>query len=264
MHVVSSTNLNESPSRKNSERKRSNQYEGTDKSVKRYNFSDKTNTDIEHGSIVSPVVIYSDNWSQQQQKPTGIEKRSLDEYNTVPLHDLSSAEDSSAKRLSKYNFLSQAFTQMRTSYVTNNHQTNENNQLRPKSPTTMSSGMPVTSQKVNTNKPKKYQMYSMYQDSNNELMQIPPPAVHSTNSFIPGDPTRESTMTVGTLHAPLFLKNRNTPSPTGSLPNPRLAKSPLNMLHRDSITSEVSAYETYPPVSPSTPTNNSQKSYPFI
>jgi hypothetical protein len=205
----------------------------SDKNVKRYNFNGDV---IEDRPIIAPVVIYSDSLNQEQQEAMGIEKHMLDEE-AMPLRELGEG-----KRLSKYNFLSQAFSQMRTSYV----------DQPARSPSAASSQKELV-----IKKPKKYQMYSMYQDSG-ELAgppKTPPPAV-TTNSYIPGDPTRESTVTVGTLHAPLLLHNhRGTPSP--GLPK----QSPLKMVHRDSVVSEVSEYSTFPtsPIPPSTPTK-----YPFI
>lgn len=239
-----------------------------------------------------PVILYSDSLNrQQQQQNMSNEKYMLDSGITstslIPRPVVSRPLErklSQGARLSKYNFLSQAFSQMRTSYAGEN----ANNMSMNATTTTTASKSLNTDTNHNHDsmvlphdKPKKYQMYQQHQDSSSDNMLFPsppslPPNAASTTSFY-FDPnttaTRESTMTVGTLHASLFHKQQtSTPSPT-SLSSPvrqkqytsHLTVSPA--IDADSVVSDVSQYSSKQS-SPTTTTTsaalNHNKPYPFF
>lgn len=191
--------------------------------VKRYNVSSKDTNDHQDSTMVPPVILYTDGDDNQGRR---LER------------NLSQASSNGA-RLSKYNFLSQAFSQMRNSYAVHaNNSTNEpyveptvaENEVINMSP--VSSPTPSITRKPTKTK---YQMYSMYHDSNTEM--------GSVSRHTPSPTTRESTMTVGTtLHAPLFQRN------------PKQYVSQINVSPSQS-SPEVSEYNTQlyppPPTSPS-------------
>lgn len=160
--------------------------------VKQYNVSSKNTNDNQDNKMVPPVILYTDHQN--------------------------------GARLSKYNFLSQAFSQMRNSYAV--HANSSTNELK------MS---PVSSAS---------QPHPMYHEeeriTNSPLPPLPPPSARYS-------PTRESTVTVGTLHAPLFQRNRTPQQYTSQLNVSPTMRSP--------VSSDVSEY----PMSPS-----SDHSYPYF
>lgn len=184
-------------------------------------------------------------------------------------------------RLSKYNFLSQAFSQMRTSYGghINNREFEEEHQpvavpvavsaapenqngdrsyhdsmvlssydnsnnaaansstipalptTIPTTPTTPTTAALVGNRPRQQVQPKKYQMYSMYNNSttSNALAPLPQHLSPGASGFFDNS-NRESTVTVGTLHAPLFLSQHHqnpTPSSSTSIPSTPLPSPPL-------------------------------------
>lgn len=203
---------------------------------------------------------------------------------------------SQGARLSKYNFLSQAFSQMRTSYAGDN-----NNAISMNATTTVSKP-PNTDPTHNHDsmvlpydKPKNHPMYQQQQGSSFENMSFPsppPPIPASTSSFFnpnttTATTTRESTMTVATLHAPLFRQHQQhqqgTPPPsspsslsvvTARQKQPyssRLAVSPTSPtrtagIDADSVVSDVSQYSSKQSFSTTTSAalNQNNKPYPYF
>jgi hypothetical protein len=235
-------------------------------------------------SMTPPVILYTDAHNNQQQRE---EKYLVEEENeTIVRPRIRTVSQASKEvRLSKYNFLSQAFSQMRNSYggdVAMSQQsnytthTNSNDNSFKDQPISMiaapqptkadrsyrdSMVLPhhnnkdISTSTANNN-------YSMYTttDSNLDVNRTSPPApARSTTSFF-HDPTRESTITVGTLHAPLFHQQMNRKQPYLS----RLNVTPT--FDRDSVKSdEVSKYSTSPTTT--SPTSNSHannKPYPYF
>ena len=193
---------------------------------------------------------------------------------------------SQGARLSKYNFLSQAFSQMRTSYAVEN---SNNIPMNDTTTTTTTASKPLNTD-TNLNydsmvlphdKPKKYQIYQQHQDSSSDNMSfsspppLPPNAASTTSFYFEPNTnttaTRESTMTVGTLHAPLFHKQqRSTPSPI-SLSSPtrqkqytsHLAVSPT--IDANNVVSDVSQYSSKQSSTTTTSAAlNHNKPYPFF
>lgn len=189
-------------------------------------------------------------------------------------------------RLSKYNFLSQAFSQMRTSYAGDNH-----NAISMNATTTAPKSLntdPVhnhDSMVLPHDKPKNHAMYQQQQQGASfDTMAFPSPppipAMESTSSFFDPNTTRESTMTVATLHAPLFRQQRGTPSPsslsvaTASQRQPyaaHLAVSPTSPIRTagidvDSVVSDVSQYSSKRSFSTTTSAalNQDNKPYPYF
>jgi hypothetical protein len=274
-----------------------------DPKIKRYNTQKKPSKEEE--ALEPPVILYSDTYNNNGEDDIMMKERG----------------SKAGARLSKYNFLSQAFSQMRTSYGGGGvlsqqfdpQQAEELQQrlayppLSPPPPTTQpaapellhskttgdrsyhdsmvlspyelsnntTNNATARTEKQEQQKPRqqqaKYQMYSMYNNSTSDaLSPIPPPSATASTFF---DANRESTMTVGTLHAPLFLsQHQQNPTPTSPPVNKhhRVVYAPnlaLNITDgSESVVSDVSQYNTFP--RQQTPINNnnttSNKSYPFF
>lgn len=263
--------------------------------MKRYNVTqDKTLVEDEQEVVTPPVILYTDEHNEQSASPT-------------PQRRLTRATSQASKgaRLSKYNFLSQAFSQMRTSYggqaLQQNHASGEEEpkayfQDQPAAPEPSfdkknSNGAEVNRSyhdsmvlspyefagnqySDNRNNPKtKYQMYSMYNSSTDSgagvrsgsalAQQQQQQQQHSTSTFF--DPNRESTMTVGTLHAPLFHQQHQH-NPTIPPFNKNLYTSGVitPSMDRDSVISDVSQYSTPKQETPTATTTSSNKPYPYF
>lgn len=257
--------------------------------MKRYNVTqDKTLVEDEQ-VVTPPVILYTDVHNEQSASPT-------------PQQRLTRATSQASKgaRLSKYNFLSQAFSQMRTSYGGQALQQNHASEEEPKAYFQNQPAAPEPSfdkknngevvnrsyhdsmvlspyefagnqYSDNRNNPKtKYQMYSMYNSSTDSggvrsgsaLAQQQQQQQHSTSTFF--DPNRESTMTVGTLHAPLFhQQHQHNPTPPPFNKNLYTSGVITPSMDRDSVISDVSQYSTPKQETP-TATTTSNKPYPYF
>ncbi|GAN11151.1 CST complex subunit STN1 [Mucor ambiguus] len=250
--------------------------DNNDSTIKRYNLSTAAE-DTAHDTIATPpVILYSDSLNNQQQT-MGVEKYMMDSgvSSTSPTPRPSKPLErkvSQGARLSKYNFLSQAFSQMRTSYAGDNH-----NAISMNATTTVTAPKTLNTDPTHNHdsmvlphdKPKNHPMYQQQDASFQSLSfpsppPLPIPAMASTSSFFDPNTTRESTMTVATLHAPLFRQHqyqqqRGTPSPsslseaaTVKLKQPytsHLAVPPTSPIRTagidaDSVVSDVSQYSS--------------------
>ncbi|KAL9554984.1 hypothetical protein MBANPS3_002552 [Mucor bainieri] len=285
--------------------------DNNDSTIKRYNLSTAAE-DTAHDTIATPpVILYSDSLNSQQHN-MGVEKYMMDSGVSAvsptprPSRPLE-RKVSQGARLSKYNFLSQAFSQMRTSYA-GDHPNAISMHPTTTTGTTTATTVPKSlntdpmhnhdSMVLPHDKPKNHPMYQQQQGASFESMSfpspppppppLPVPAMASTSSFF--DPntatTRESTMTVATLHAPLFRQHqqqqqRGTPSPLSSLSvatvrqkqpyASHLAVSPTSPIRTagidaDSVVSDVSQYSSKRSFSTTTSASLKQdnKPYPYF
>ncbi|KAI8889352.1 hypothetical protein K501DRAFT_282285 [Backusella circina FSU 941] len=197
--------------------------------IKKYNMDKKElndNDEKEEETLPTPpVILYSDilkNNEQQQEK-----KEEIVDFTSR------TSVVSNGTRLSKYNFLAQAFSQMRESYVGGGggttqklHDLDGDDEPRLPKPlhTKNSSHRTFHDSMVLT-------QYD-FEDAKN------PPSIPST---IPSTPDiRESTITVATLHAPLFKNHQHHPMPRSNTP------LLYTNQHRDSTLSDVSQFSTWP------------------
>lgn len=257
--------------------------------MKRYNVTQDKTLVEEEQVVTPPVILYTDVHNNEQNTIPGQEQ---------PLKRATS-QASKGARLSKYNFLSQAFSQMRTSYggqaLQQNHASEEEPkayfQNQPAAPEPSfdkkNSGAVVNRSyhdsmvlspyefagnqysDHNNNQKNKYQMYSMYNSSadsggirsgSSALTQQQ--QQRSTSTFF--DPNRESTMTVGTLHAPLFHQQHQlNPTPLPFNKNLYTSGVITPSMDRDSVISDVSQYSTPKQETP-TATITSNKPYPYF
>lgn len=195
--------------------------------VKKYNVNKELNNDQEKSSLPTPpVILYSDILKNNEEQK---KKDSIDFTSRTSVV-------SNGTRLSKYNFLAQAFSQMRESYagVPKSHNDMDEEAMPKPTPLhTKDSHRTFHDSMVLT----KYD----FEDAKRPLS-IPETIVSAKSGTITTD-IRESTMTVGTLHAPLF-KNNGLHHPMPSRSNTPLLYQSIH--NRDSVVSDVSQFTTWP------------------
>jgi hypothetical protein len=221
--------------------------DNSDSTIKRYNVSVGTDVPDNQASMTPPVILYTDAHNRREEK-------CLVEEDTVQPRGRVVSQASKGARLSKYNFLSEAFSQMRSSYggisqQTNYTTTNSNDNRFEDQPISMvAAPQPIQksdrfyrdSMVLPYNRDISADMYSIPTDANRTSPPSPP--IH----------TREPTAALGSLHPSRQVQNL-----------PRLVTRTFD---RESVKSdEVSKYSTSP-TSPTTTTTTTtaNKPYPYF